>query len=61
VVAQGAAHQQQRDQREQVGLDDPLLSGEPHVQISLHRRQRHVHDGGVEEDDRRRQDRRHER
>ena len=31
LVAERAADQQQRDQRQEVGLDDPLLAGEPDV------------------------------
>ena len=50
-VPERAADQQQRAQREQVGVDDPLLVGEPDPEIGADLRQRHLDDGAVHEDD----------
>ena len=58
VVAERAADQHQRDERQHVGLDDPLLAGEAHSEVPLHRRQRDVDHRRVEEDHRRGEDRR---
>ena len=58
LVAERAADQEQRDQRQHVGLDDPLLAGEAGVEVVADRRQGDVDDGRVEEDDRRAEDRR---
>ena len=60
-VAERAADEQQRDQRQHVGLDDPLLPREPGVEILLDRRQGDVDHGRIEEDDVRAEDRRHQR
>ena len=45
LVAEAAADEQQRDQRQHVGLDHPLLAGEPGVEPVADRRQRHVDHG----------------
>ena len=55
-VAERSADEDQRAEREQVGVDDPLLEREAAAEISLHRRQRDLDDGGVDEHDRRPQD-----
>ena len=57
VVSERAADEHHRDERQQVGLDDPLLAGEAHSEVPLHRRQRDVHHRRVEEDHRRGEDR----
>jgi hypothetical protein len=51
-VAERAADQQQRAERQQVGLDDPLLRREPGVEVVADRRERDVDDGPVDEHDR---------
>ena len=51
LVAQGTADQEQGHQRQQVGLDYPLLIGQSRVQVVADGRQRHVDHGGVEKDD----------
>ena len=61
LVAEAAADQEQRDQREHVGLDHPLLAGEADVEAVADRRQGDVDDGAVEEDDGRAEDRRDQR
>ena len=61
LVAEAAADQEQGDQGQGVGLDDPLLAGEADVEPVADRRQRHVDDGPVEEDDGGAQDRRYQR
>ena len=48
-VAERAADQDQRAEREQIAVDDPLLCGEPAAERALDRRQRDVHDGAVEQ------------
>ena len=40
-----------RAEREHVPVDDPLLSGEPGIEVTRDGRQRDVHDGAVEEGD----------
>ena len=61
LVAEAAADQQQRDQRQRVGLDHPLLAGEADVEPVADRRQGDVDDGAVEEDDGGAEDRRDQR
>lgn len=61
LVAEAAADQHQRDHRQQVGLDHPLLAGEAGVETVGDRRQGDVDHGGVEEDDGRAEDRRDQR
>ena len=61
LVAEATADQQQRDERQHVGLDHPLLPGEADVEPVADRRQRNVDDGAVEEDDGRAEDRRDQR
>ena len=61
LVAERAADQEQRDQGQHVGLDHPLLAGQPRVEPVGDRRQRHVDHGRVEEDDGRAEDRREQR
>ena len=61
LVAERAADEQQRDQCQHVGLDHPLLAGQPRVEIVRDRRQRHVDHGRVEEDHSRPQNRRDQR
>ena len=50
-VAERAADEQQRPERQQVGLDDPLLRREPGVEVVADRGQRDVDHGAVEEHD----------
>ena len=50
-VAERAADQQQRPERQQVGLDDPLLRRQPGVEVVADRGQRDVDHGAVEEHD----------
>ena len=47
-VAERAADQDQRAEREQVGVGDPLLTGEPAAEVGADGRQRDVHGGRVE-------------
>ena len=49
-VAETAAEQQQAAEGQRVGGDDPLQTGAAEAESTLHVRQRHVHDGGVEHD-----------
>ena len=58
LVPEAAADQEQRDHRQHVGLDHPLLPGQPGVQLPPQRGQRDVDDRAVEEDDGRAEDRR---
>ena len=60
-VPERPADEDERAEREQIGVDDPLLGGEPAAQIVLNRRQSDVYDRSVDEDDRRAQDRRDQR
>ena len=60
-VPERPADEDQRAEREQIGVHDPLLGGEPAAQIVLNRRQSDVHDRSVDEDDRGAQDRRDQR
>ena len=60
-VPERPAHEDQRAQREQIGVDDPLLGRKSAAQIVLNRRQSDVHDRSVDEDDRGAQDRRNQR
>ena len=55
-VAERAADEDQRAEREQVGVDDPLLEREPAAEVVLDRGQRDVHDRGVDEHDHRPED-----
>jgi hypothetical protein len=48
AIAEDATGQQQRSERERVGIDDPLKLREPRAEIVPDRRDRHVHDGVVE-------------
>ena len=50
-VAERAADQEERAERQQVGVDDPLLQREPAAEVALDRGQRDVHDRRVDEDD----------
>ncbi len=50
-VAERAPDQDQRPERQQVAVDDPLLCGEPAAERHLDRRQGDVHDGAVEQHD----------
>ena len=58
LVAQRAADEEQRDERERVGLDDPLLAGEAGVEVAGNRGQRDVDHRRVEKDHRRAENRR---
>ena len=58
LVAERAADQEQRDHRQHVGLDHPLLPREAGVEVVADRRQGDVDHGRVEEDDGRAEDRR---
>ena len=60
-VAERAADQDQRAERQQVAVDDPLLPGEAAAEPALDRRQRDVDDGAVEQRDARAEDRRRSR
>ena len=60
-VGQRAGDEDQRAQRQQVGVGDPLLPGEPAAEVVRDRRERDVDDGGVHRHHRRAQDRRHQR
>nr|WP_250904949.1 hypothetical protein [Nonomuraea sp. NEAU-A123] len=51
AVAQRAARQQQPGERDLVAVDHPLQVGEPGVPVGRDGRQRHVHDGHVQQDD----------
>ena len=55
-VAERAADEDQRAEREQVGVDDPLLEREAAAEVALDRRQRDVDDRRVDEHDRRPED-----
>ena len=55
-VAERAADEQQRAERQQVGVDDPLLQREATAEVALDRRQRDVDDRRVDEDDHRAED-----
>ena len=57
-VAQRAADQQQRRERDQVGVGRPLLAREPAAEVVGDRRQRHVGHRRVDRDDGRPEDRR---
>src|SRR5581483_7420977 len=50
-VTERAADEEQRPERQQVRVDDPLLEGEAAAQVPLDRRQSDVHDRRVDEDD----------
>ena len=56
VVTERPADQDQRTEREQVGLDDPLLGRQAGVQVLADGRERDVDHGPVEEDDGRAED-----
>jgi len=60
-VAERSADQQERAEREQVGVDDPLLRREAAVEVSADRRQRDVHERAVEEHGRGAEDAREQR
>ena len=60
-VAERAADEDQRAEREQVGVGDPLLAGEAAAEVALDGRQRDVDHGRVEPRDERAQDRGQER
>ena len=55
-VAERAADEDQRPERQQVRVHDPLLEGEPAAEVALDRGQRDVDDGRVDEHDRRPED-----
>ena len=57
-VAERAADEDQRPEREQVGVRHPLLAGEPAAEVGADGRQRDVDGGGVEAGDERAHDRR---
>ena len=59
-VAERPADEDQRAERQQVRVDDPLLQREAASEIALDRRQRDVDDRRVDEDDRRAEDAGHE-
>ena len=61
LVGQRAAHEEQRDHRQQVRLHHPLLAGEARVQPARDRGQGDVHDRRVEEDDSRAENRGNQR
>ena len=50
AVGERAGGQQQRGERQRVGVDHPLQVGEVRVQVALDRRQRDVHDRDVEQE-----------
>ena len=50
-VAERAADQEERAERQQVGVDQPLLEGQAAAEVALDRGQRDVHDRRVDEDD----------
>src|SRR5207247_3843591 len=50
-VAQRAADQDQRAQRQEIGVRHPLLSRQAAAEVALDRRQRHVHDRPVDRGD----------
>src|SRR5918992_517243 len=56
-VAERSADQDQRAEREQVRLDDPLLLGQAAVEVLADRRECDVDDRAVEEHDARAEDR----
>ena len=60
-VAQRAADQDQRGEEQQVGVDHPLLAGQPAAEVLLDGGQRDVDDRRVHADDERAHDRRGER
>jgi len=51
-VAERPADEDERAERQQIGVDDPLLRRDPAAEIRLDRRQRHVDDRPVDEHDR---------
>ena len=55
-IAERAADEEQRAERQQVGVDDPLLEREPAAEVALDRGQRDVDDARVDEDDDRPED-----
>ncbi len=55
-VAERSSDQDQRAERQQVAVDDPLLCRETAAELALDRRQRHVHDGAVQQHDPRAED-----
>jgi hypothetical protein len=61
LIAERSADQDERAEKQRVGLDHPLDVGDRGVEIGLKRGQRHVHDRAVDERHARRQDRRHQR
>jgi hypothetical protein len=48
-IAQRAAGQEQRSQRQRVGFDNPLNLGQRRVESRLQRRKGHVHDRAIDE------------
>ena len=60
-VAERAADEDEGPEREQVGVDDPLLRGEPAAEVVLDRLQRDIDDRPVDERHRRAEDARDER
>ncbi len=59
-VAERPADQDQRAERQQIAVDDPLLRGQPTAERPLDRRQRDVDDRAVEQRDARAEDARHQ-
>ena len=60
-VAERPADEDERPEREQVGVRDPLLAGQPAAEVLLDRRQRDVDHGRVQPGDERAHDRGHQR
>ncbi len=59
-VAERAAHQDQRCERDEVGVRRPLLAGEPTAEVLVNGRKGDVHDGRVDRHHRRAEDRGYE-
>src|SRR5262249_27001761 len=55
-ISERAADEDQRAEREEVSVRDPLLQREPAAEVALHRRQRNGDDARVDEHDRRPED-----
>ena len=60
-VGERAGQEDQRAERQQVGVGDPLLGGESAAEVTADRRERDVDGRGVDRGDRRGQDRRDQR
>ena len=57
-VSERSSDEDQRAERQQVSVRDPLLAGEPATEVGTDRRQRHVHSGRVQPRHERTHDRR---